>query len=133
MWNLAASKRIEVYGRDKVVEGDLVFPKHLKTAEVDIILEPKVEMTSLGESTDAANAAAPATEAEGGEEQAEEAEEAEETENVDGADETEETESREAKRARKTREALPEVHVVTAQDVEQGTFGITDVVLPMPG
>lgn len=42
-------------------------------------------------------------------------------------------ESREAKRARKTREALPEVHVVTAEDVKQGTFELTDVVLPMPG
>lgn len=130
MWNLAASKRIEVYGRDKVVEGDLVLPKHLKTTEVDSILEPKVEMTGLGESADAD--AAPAIEAERGEEEEGEAE-AEETEKADGADETEETESREAKRARKTREALPEVHVVTAQDIEQGTFGITDVVLPMPG
>lgn len=42
-------------------------------------------------------------------------------------------EGRETKRAKTAGAGLPEVHVVTAEDVENGTFKLTDVVLPMPG
>lgn len=38
-----------------------------------------------------------------------------------------------AKRAKTERAPLPEVHVVTKEDVESLTFKLTDVVLPMPG
>lgn len=48
-----------------------------------------------------------------------------------GADDT--LEGRDAKRAKTAGSNLPEVHVVTAEDVENGTFQLTDVVLPMPG
>lgn len=42
-------------------------------------------------------------------------------------------ESRDAKRPKKTPSRLPEVHIVTKDDVDKGAFGLTDVVLPMPG
>lgn len=37
------------------------------------------------------------------------------------------------KRAKTGGAPLPPVHAVTKEDVEQGTFQMTDVVLPMPG
>lgn len=40
---------------------------------------------------------------------------------------------REAKRPKSSRAPLPSVHVVTREDVDAGTFELTDVVLPMPG
>lgn len=108
LWNLAASERIELYGREGVVEGDLVFPKD---AAVDIdstLREPEVKMVAPVQSS-----AGDGADGSGG----------------DG----EELESRDAKRAKIERARLPEVHVVTKKDVEEGSFRLTDVVLPMAG
>lgn len=112
---------MKLYGRDKVVVGDLVFPKHV-TQDIDMEsteIEPDLQLLDGVDSPAAdADSGGVALEGEGdGEEGDEEAEE----------------EGRDAKRSRKCRESLPEVHVVTEEDVEKETFDVTEVVLPMPG
>lgn len=96
-----------------MVEGDLVFPKNM-TVDVDSVFqEPDVEIADH----DAAEASG-ADEGGRGDGDVE----------VAGAEE-----DRDTKRAKKTRQSLPEVHVVTKEDVDNKTFALTDVVLPMPG
>lgn len=106
LWNLAASKRIELYGRDGVVKGDLVFPKDSAVDLDDALMEPQIEIAAADEAAVGVHGCG------GGEEG---------VENTD------------AKRAKTTRAPLPSVHVVTKEDMEKGTFELTDVVLPMPG
>ncbi len=106
LWNLAASERIKLYGRDGAVEGDLVFPKDSAAAAA---------AAALGDDVALAESAA-----------------------VEGADEIEQEqevaeEQPEAQPSKSDPAPLPSVHVVTKEDVEQGTFGLADVVLPMPG
>lgn len=121
VWNLAASERVDRYGREGVVEGDLVFPKHVNVEEVEsILVDPDVAMGAQDQLLNSTEAAGEGGEGnEGGE--------------GDEGDESDVANTREAKRARKTQEGLPEVHVVTQEDVKKGIFDITDVVLPMPG
>lgn len=104
VWNLAASERIKLYGREGVVEGDLVFPKD-SAAVLDDNDEPVLELVNTASEASA--------DAKG------------EDADVGGEGEPE------AKRAKTG--GVPAVHVVTKEDVEQGTFLLTDVVLPMPG
>lgn len=97
-----------MYGREGVVEGDLVFPKDSAVSEESSVADPDADLLD----------------AEGGALLSFEGE----------ADEGEEAiESRDAKRPKKTPARLPEVHIVTKDDVDKGAFGLTDVVLPMPG
>lgn len=129
LWNLAATERINVYGRGEgAVVGDLVFPKDSADADMDVdgtMIEPDVEIL------DADPAAAAAA---GGEEEA-----ADGGDGEGGTADADEGEGGggppEPKRAKKggSPANLPAVHVVTKEDVEAGTFGLTDVVLPMPG
>lgn len=112
LWNLAASERVKLYGRDGVVEGDLVFPQDSAAVEADAVFaEPAGEIDSAAAGALAAvdgGAAADTGDGEG-------------------------EEDPEAKRAKKGKTSLPPVHVVTKKDVEEGKFRLTDVVLPMPG
>ncbi|CAM9851642.1 unnamed protein product [Ectocarpus sp. 6 AP-2014] len=108
LWNLAASERIKLYGRDAAVEGDLVFPRDSPAAAIED------DATLVDPATGAA--AVDAAERDG-----------------DGEDEGGEGQQPEAKRAKTAGSSLPPVHVVTKEDVEEGTFRVTDVVLPMPG
>lgn len=108
LWNLAASERIKLYGRDAAVEGDLVFPRDSPAAVIEddaTLVDPAIGA-----------AAVDAAEGDG-----------------DGEDEGGEGQQPEAKRAKTAGTSLPPVHVVTKEDVEEGTFRLTDVVLPMPG
>lgn len=113
VWNLAASERVKLYGWEGAVEGDLVFPKNASASSPDAMLaEPEVLI-------DAQEEASPGV----GEDR--------------GAGEEaaagDSLEKREVKRAKTVRAPLPEVHVVTKEDVESGVFRLSDVVLPMPG
>ncbi|CAN0520914.1 unnamed protein product, partial [Ectocarpus sp. 12 AP-2014] len=108
LWNLAASERIKLYGRDAAVEGDLVFPRDSPAAAIEddaTLVDPAIGAAAV----DAAE------------------------EDGDGEDEGGEGQQPEAKRAKTAETSLPPVHVVTKEDVEEGTFRLTDVVLPMPG
>lgn len=99
--------------------GDLVFPRH-STVDIDSeLFEPEVEIVADAEGS---------TEEGGGGLQADGGGDEEGGEGVEDADD-----SRDTKRARKCQKSLPEVHVVTSEDVDSGAFNITDVVLPMPG
>lgn len=101
LWNLAASERIKLYGREGVVEGDLVFPPDVAVMEEDpILIEAPASVDEIA---------------------------------VLGDGDQEGEGDPEAKRAKKGPPRLPPVHVVTKEDVEAGTFQLTDVILPMPG
>ncbi|CAM9677210.1 unnamed protein product [Ectocarpus fasciculatus] len=113
LWNLAASERIKLYGREAAVEGDLVFPRDSPAAAIEddaTLVDPAVVAAAAADSGEGAEG------------------------DGDGGDEGGEGQQPEAKRA-KTAQAssLPPVHVVTKEDVEEGAFRLTDVVLPMPG
>lgn len=90
------------------MEGDLVFPKDSATAVLD-------------DNNNNDDGDEPLTNP--GEEDA----------GADAAGEGEGEGEPEAKRAKTFGAPVPPVHVVTKEDVEQGTFQLTDVVLPMPG
>lgn len=126
VWNLAASERIALYGREAAVVGDLVFPKDSPVDIDSTTAEPEPEAADGNDATNAsASASADDAEADAGAESAEV--------NGEGEGGDEEAEGRDAKRARKCRDALLDVHVVTQEDVDKGTFKITDVILPLPG
>ena len=115
LWNLAASERIELYGREGAVEGDLVFPRN-SASNTDVTL------TDPGTDVLDSEAEEAAEDDEGGADEDEEA-----------AEMSRDPEAREPKRPKRTPARLPDVHVVTKEDVEKGAFRLTDVVLPMPG
>ncbi|CAN0053154.1 unnamed protein product, partial [Laminaria digitata] len=112
VWNLAASERVKLYGREGAVEGDLVFPKDSSTNPDATLVEPEVHILNTQEASPGVGAGG------GGGEEA-------------GAGDS--AENREVKRAKTVRAPLPDVHVVTKEDVEEGVFRLSDVVLPMPG
>ena len=103
---------MKLYGREGAVEGDLVFPKDSSANPDATLVEPEVQILATGEALPG-----PGVGGDGGEE----------------AGVGDSAENREVKRAKTVRAPLPDVHVVTKEDVEQEAFRMSDVVLPMPG
>lgn len=112
-WNAAASHRIETYGADRVVTGDLVLVQD-----------------------DAARAAARNRGAARQQQQQQQSPQQAGSAGDEGAaalDATAAADDDEAGAAEEAAGGTNEVHVVTAEEAAAGRFSIDDVVLPLPG
>ncbi|CAM9532147.1 unnamed protein product, partial [Choristocarpus tenellus] len=108
LWNLVATWRVNTFGVDKVVAGDLVIAKGTKArareggAEEEdaesVSKKARLGMNSSEEKDDKVNGS-----------------------EVEG------------EVGRGSSSSLPAVHVVTEEEAREGTFDVLDIVLPMPG
>ncbi|GAX77363.1 hypothetical protein CEUSTIGMA_g4809.t1 [Chlamydomonas eustigma] len=124
LWNLAASHRVRTYGVDAVVAGDLVLVDSEHYGAQSSTLDPFARSSNLLPSNDIMDPGGLTSNPSTIPDNADSGTIAAVAACVDDAD---------AASALTSKQRLSSVHVVTPEEVEQGRWSITDVVLPVPG
>jgi tRNA pseudouridine13 synthase len=116
LFNMAASERVKRYGSKVVVTGDLVLPRDI----------PVISEASSAAATASAAAAVGVVD-----EFVPQMMIDDDNDNDDSKDLSQQ--ERQAKRRATAADIFDKVHIVTAEEAEQGIYSIEDVVLPVPG